>query len=77
MYIEVTFGLIKREYDMDEKPNEGDKIEIQLPFAIKGDPWRHGVVCCLLATQFTATVDEHGKEFFFYKHYGNTWRYKK
>lgn len=77
MYLEVTFGLIKREYDMNEKPNEGDKIEVQLPFALANDPWKHGTVCCCLATQFTALVEGHGKEFFFYKHYGDTWRYAK
>ena len=59
---------------MDMKTQEGDEIEVQLPFAVKDDPWLKARVCCTLATQFTAMVEQHGKEFYFYKHYGETWR---
>ncbi len=62
---------------MTEKPHEGDEIEVQLPFAIANDPWRKATVCCVLATQFTAMVDGHGKEFFFFKHYGDSWRHPR
>jgi len=58
------------------KPQQGDEIEIQLPFGVKDDPWLQATVCCSLAVQFTATVEGHGTEFFFYKHEGDSWRHK-
>jgi hypothetical protein len=60
---------------MKMTPQEGDKIEVQLPFAIDNDPWYTATVCCILATQFTAAVTGKGKHFFFFNHYGDTWKY--
>ncbi len=52
---------------------KGDKVRVQLPFAIKDDPWYDTKVCCVLSTQFTALVKGH-THFFFFKHKGDTWQ---